>query len=171
MEEEPIISYQSVHVRSPMEEAESDTVAWRRAARWRVMALGVVTTALIVLVTSSAPLDLLYSSVARLGYQHSNNHHHEHHDSEFVNKIVIINKIYHDTGQQRKKGKSKQNERYKEKKEKIDMSFVQRAGEIGGYVDVNKTCAEAYSTPAFRDFGKLFRHLMGSHATRLDNQT
>lgn len=161
----------------PLMKEESGDDVWRpaidrRQPRWRVLALGIIAAvgALVVLLTtSSVPSDMLYSHVARLGHQQPDCHHHERHDSV---KVVVVNvnknKVYTDSGHPRKHEKSKKEDSNNIKE---DTSFIKRAGEIGGHVDVNKTCAEAYSTPTFRDFGKLFRHLVGSRATRLDNHT
>jgi hypothetical protein len=51
--------------------------------------------------------------------------------------------------------------------ERDDTPFRNRAGEIHGFININKTCTEAYTTPVFRDFGKWFEALLNIPATKL----
>lgn len=113
----------------------------------------------------------LYASTVRLGSQqdyvyNSEHHEHHHHHTTGFTKLVFIHKDYENHHQQHEKKKKN----HKENTQTAQVSVDKLSGEIGGYIDVNKTCDQAFSTP-FTDFGRLFYYLVGENATRLDHYT
>jgi len=171
------VGYQSVEV-PPSLEARDEIVGRRAKSRPRalVAAVGILVTATAIIalsVFSSDEPNLWYSDIIiRVGSQHHDEHHHHqqggHHETEFT-KIIVITKDTKDTDKSQH-GKKNQVEINNDDKKEV-TPFDERAGEIGGHVDVNKTCVEAFSTPTFRDFGNLFNLLVGMNASQLDNDT
>lgn len=141
--------------------------------------------------TSSYPLDHLLDSFISIRMGHGNDKHYSRHDdydddddgNKHFTKIVIIDK--HSTSNRHHGGDKKRNQHYHHdtKDDSSDSNdddkhddeetipFRKRAGEIHGFINVNKTCAEAYNTPSFRNFSQLFYALIGVAATQRTKHT
>lgn len=115
-------------------------------------------------------------------HHHGNHshHHHGHEDSnddsdsdtsQKKNDEYDWKKYVHNRKKTKKQADDGTKEDVQTNEDKSETPFNERAGEIGGFINVNKTCEEAYSMPEFRDFGQLFLSLVGSPATRLSKHT
>ena len=84
-------------------------------------------------------------------------------DKKHSTKIIIIDK-HSSSNTNYKKDVNKNDETNKKQK---DTLFGERAGEIHGFINVDKTCTEAYHTPSFGNFSTWFHTLVGVPATQL----